>query len=86
MQVIANIADVPVPRNATLPPREKEPILKEALDWLRKSEPKPETVDEPTLQSLASLNGLPTPRNTLPMRSKRSSSRAFRKRGPVQRC
>ena len=40
----------------------------EALDW---NGPKPETVNGPTLQSLASLNGLPTSHNTLPRATKR---------------
>ena len=48
VQAIANLAEVPITRDAALPRGEKEPILKEALDW---NEPKSETVDEPTLQS-----------------------------------
>ena len=46
VQAIANLAEVPITRDAALPRGEKEPILKEALDW---NDPKAETVDEPTL-------------------------------------
>ena len=45
VRAIANLGGVPVFHNATLPPEEMEPILKEALEWLRKNETKTETVN-----------------------------------------
>ena len=67
---MANLAGIPVPRDA-LPPGQKEPVVKESLDWLRNNNPNPEDVSEPTLKSIADLAGVPMPRKSLPPDTKK---------------
>jgi hypothetical protein len=55
---LANLAEVSIPQN-TLPSKQKEPVLKEALDWLRNNNPNAADVSEPTLRQVADLVGIP---------------------------
>jgi hypothetical protein len=60
---LANLAEVSIPQN-TLPSKQKEPVLKEALDWLRNNNPNAANVSDPTLRQVADLAGISMPKKS----------------------
>ena len=66
-----DVAGISFPRGK-LTKDKKQKALDDALDWLRNNNVSAEDLDDPTLQALANISGMP-----MPSRTNTSSKRVF---------
>jgi hypothetical protein len=64
VQSLANLAGLPLPRNA-LPRESTKTHVEQAIDWLRRYDPNAAYVDEPSLQGLSNLTGQQFPQDAI---------------------
>jgi hypothetical protein len=69
LRTLTNLTSNPLPGGPT-PKEDRIKAMEDSVDWLRKNTPEMD-VDEPTLEALSNLTGLPPPKKRTPEEKKK---------------